>query len=235
MNGAERDREQLGTGLSPPQDQATARFRVLSGVEFLLGAGIVLGHNVFQVLPNEVPILCVLGLVSLRWRDGRWSAVGLSRPPSWRRTLLLAVVAAALRIALGEWVIEPLAARFWPPIAAPAEASAIPGNVSAALLALLFVWTFAAFGEEIAYRGYLLTRAADLGKRTPAAYVVGVVLVSFLFGYGHFYKGPAGIVDSGVAGLLLGVAYLLSGRNLWASVLTHGLIDTCAVIVLFLE
>ncbi len=63
------------------------------------------------------------------------------------------------------------------------------------------VWTFAAFGEEIAYRGYLLTRAADVGGRSPLAWWIGVIIVSVLFGYGHYYKGPAGILDSGVAGL----------------------------------
>ena len=29
-------------------------------------------------------------------------------------------------------------------------------------------------------------------------------------------------------------AYMLSGRNLWASILAHGLIDTFAVVVVFL-
>ena len=79
---------------------------------------------------------------------------------------------------------------------------------------MLIVWSFAAFGEEISYRGYLLTRAADLGKRSPVAYWVGMILVSILFGYGHYYKGPVGIIDSGVAGLILGTAYMISGRNL---------------------
>jgi membrane protease YdiL (CAAX protease family) len=32
-----------------------------------------------------------------------------------------------------------------------------------------------------------------------------------------------------VAGLILGAAYLLSGRNLWASILAHGFIDTVGV------
>ncbi len=54
--------------------------------------------------------------------------------------------------------------------------------------------------------------------------------VSILFGYGHYYKGPSGIVDSGVAGLILGSAYLLSGRNLWVPILAHGFIDTFGVI-----
>ncbi len=134
-----------------------------------------------------------------------------------------------MRILLPEVVIEPITSRIWPAAAAPSGVEEITGNVLMALKWLGIVWTFAAFGEEIAYRGYLLTRAADLGKRSPAAYWAGVVFISSLFGYGHYYKGPSGIIDSGFAGLVFGAAYLLSGRNLWASILAHGLVDTVGV------
>lgn len=208
--------------------------RILSGLELLLGALIVIGHNVFHVVPNEVLILFVLGLVSIRVRDGGWSAMGFKRPASWRHILLIALAAAALRIILGSFVIEPLAGHFWPPIVAPAGTEAIAGNIKSVLVWLLVIWTFAAFGEEVSYRGYLLTRAADLGRRTTAAYWIGIIVVSVLFGYGHYYKGPAGILDSGVAGVILGAAYMLSGRNLWTSILAHGFIDTFGVMAAFL-
>lgn len=207
--------------------------RTLSALEFLLGCAIVIGHNVFRIVPNEVVILAVLGLLSARLRDGSLTVLGFKRPASWARIVLIALAAAALRITLGEFVIDPLTNRFWPPAALPSEAEEIMGNLSYALLALLVVWVFAAFGEETAYRGYLLTRAADVGGRSTVAYWVGVVLVAVLFGYGHYYKGPAGIIDSGIAGLILGAAYLVSGRNLWASILAHGFIDTYAVTVLY--
>ena len=211
----------------------TSGQRIISAAELVLGACIVIGHNVLHKVPNEVPILFVVGLVSIRWRDHGWSAMGLKRPTSWSRVVLIAVAAAALRIILGDFVIEPLTGFFWPSPTAPAGADAITANIKAALVALLLVWTFAAFGEEIAYRGYLLARAADVGGRSATAYWIGVVVVSVLFGYGHFYKGPAGIIDSGMAGLILGSAYMLSGRNLWTCILAHGAIDTFAVTALF--
>ena len=218
---------------APDQAKQYSPSRWLSLAELLLGAFIVIGYNVLKILPNEVPILFVLGMVSLRLRDGGWAAMGLRRPDSWRMVFLIAFAAAAARILLGELVVDPLTALYWPPAVAPEGADSIAGDLGTALLWLGLVWTWAAFGEEIGYRGYLLTRAADLGHRSPSAYWLGVLVVSVLFGIGHWYKGPSGIIDSGVAGLILGAAYMLSGRNLWTAILAHGFIDTFGVIVLF--
>ena len=149
--------------------------------------------------------------------------------------LLVAVVAAILRILLGQFLIEPITGFFWPKPTAPALANEITGKIKMALVALLLVSFFAAFGEEIAYRGYLLTRAADIGRRSAAAYWIGIVVVSILFGYGHYYKGASGVIDSGVAGLILGTAYMVAGRNLWASIFAHGFIDTFGIIDAFLR
>ena len=203
--------------------------RALSALEFCFGGFIVIGHNVFHIVPNEVIVLSVLGFISMRLRDGSWFAMGFKRPASWRRILLIALVAAILRILLGQFLIEPVTDLFWSKPSPPALANEITGNVKIAFVALLLVWTFAAFGEEIVYRGYLLTRAADVGKRSELAYWIGIVLVSILFGYGHYYKGAAGVIDSGVAGVILGSAYMLAGRNLWASIFAHGFIDTFGV------
>jgi uncharacterized protein len=215
------------------EQSITTRGRIISACELLVGAAIVIGHNVYRVVPNEVPILFVLGLASVWIRDGRWSAIGFKRPKSWGRIVLVALVAAVVRIVLGDLVIEPLASHVWPKIHAPAGASEITSNIKVALFALLLVWTFAAFGEEISYRGYLTLRGADVGGRSTTAFWIATMFVSVLFGYGHYYKGPAGILDSAVAGFILGSAYLLSGRNLWTAVLAHGFIDTIGIVVVF--
>jgi membrane protease YdiL (CAAX protease family) len=211
----------------------TSRQRWVSLAEFLLGAAIVIAYNVFHVIPNEVPILFVLGMVSLRLRDGGWSAMGLRWPVALRNTVLVALAAAATRILLGALVVDPLTARFWPAAAGPSGFDAIAGHPWIALRWLGIVWTFAAFGEEISYRGYLLTRASDVGGRSKLADWIGVLLVSILFGVGHYYKGAAGMVDSGMAGFVLGAAFLLSGRNLWVCILAHGFIDSFGVIALY--
>jgi membrane protease YdiL (CAAX protease family) len=241
MDGSVDMREMPATKIPAPRIPAEYFFgvRLLPGqrwislAELAVGSAIVIGHNVYRVIPNEVPILFVLGLLSAQLRDGSWKAVGLRWPVSWRKTILFALAAAVLRLALGALVIDPLTAHFWPPAIAPSGMNEIAGHWWVASQWLGLVWTFAAFGEEIGYRGYLLRRAADVGGRSKPAYWAGVLVVAVLFGYGHFYKGPAGMIDSGVAGLILAGAYVLSEGNLWVCILAHGFIDTAGVVALF--
>jgi len=212
------------------------RGRALSAAELLVGAAIVVGHNVFHVIPNEVPILVVLALASIRIREGGFAAVGLGRPKSWPRTVLLAAITAFVVLAAGELVTEPLAKMIGLREHAGAAAHALgaaKGDAWAVARNLAIVWAFAAFGEEIGYRRYLLGRATDLGNRTALANCLALVAVSALFGLGHFYQGPAGVFTTACDGFVIGAAYLLTRRNLWVAVLAHGLVDTVAIVLLY--
>lgn len=210
--------------------------RTLSALELTIGILVVVAHNVFHVVPNEVPILFILGIASIRLREGSLVALGFRRPQSWWKLVLLALAIAIGIVAMGELVTEPLAKAIGlhhNPGAAAGALGNLRGNVGSAAKALGVVWTFAAFGEEISYRRYLIGRAADLGGRSTVAYWAALLLVSALFGVGHYYQGPAGMFTTACDGLALGAAYLLSGRNLWIAVLSHGLVDTIAVVLLF--
>jgi len=215
----------------PPRPDV--RERLLSAAELACAAWIVVGHNVFRIFPNEVPILAVIALVSARLMRGGFATLGFIRPASWRRVVLLALGFVIVRWTAG-FAIEAITAQFWPAIVAPKGADRIVGHPMAALAALGIVWTFAAFGEEIGYRGFVLGREAQALGGGRAAWIAGVVVAGVLFGFGHFYKGPAGVLDSSVAGLLLGAVYLLSGRCLWTCILAHGLSDTLAVVLGYL-
>jgi len=209
--------------------------RWFSLLEFAVGVFVVVGHNIFRILPNEVPILFILGWISLRLRNGGWKYAGLTRPKSWWKTVAFAILAAAILLLGSELVVEPVAHRIWPE---PEHVSnVIQSGASGwrqALAGLLIVWTFASFGEELSYRGYLLTRAADVFGRSNLAYWAAMMVVSLLFGFGHYYKGPSGVLDSTYSGFVLGGVFLLSGRNLWTPILAHGIADTVAVFAVFM-
>jgi uncharacterized protein len=208
--------------------------RLTALAEVLIGGAVVIGHNIYHALPNEVPILCLLLWCSLMVRRRSWSSVGLGTPASWKLVMGVAVC-AAMALQLKDLVAEPLAHVFWHQ---PERVSSVLGAVEGhrlgpAVRSLAIVWTFAAFGEELAYRAFLMRRMADALNGTRLAYGVAILFSSVLFGFGHFYKGPTGVFDSTVSGIILAAAYMATRRNLWALILGHGLSDTFAVVATY--
>jgi len=106
--------QDIAVASSPGDRPLASRYRWISLVEIVLGTFFVIGHNVFHVVPNEVPILFVFFWVSFWLRDGGWGVAGLKRPTSWGKTALMAIAAAALLLGGSELVIQPLASHFWP-------------------------------------------------------------------------------------------------------------------------
>ena len=203
-------------------------------LEVLAASAIVVGYNVFHVLPNSVFLLCAMALVSFRLREGSWAAIGLQMPKSWLRTAVIALAAAIVQQLVGQFVVDPLIQPYFR-FSAAANPMEDAHNSFAILRWLGIVWTYAAFGEEIAYRGYMLNRVADLGGRSRAALVLGLLWSSVLFGFAHWYQGPAGVIGIAVSGLIYGAAYLLAERNLWAAILAHGISDTLALLATVLS
>lgn len=111
----------------------------------------------------------------------------------------------------------------------------VQGSLPMLLLWLGIVWTAAAFGEEMFFRGFLITRASALFLGVPLAPAFAVLLPALLFGLGHFYyQGLRGLVMTAAIGIAFGAAFLLLKRNLWPLVLVHGVIDTINFFALYL-
>src|SRR5688572_3808423 len=203
--------------------------RAVAAAEALFGAAAVIGHNIFHVVPNEVVVLVLAGAASCAVRRRSLKAIGYRRPTSWSRTAAVALAVAVALQAFSIFVIDPLAIRFTGQTADLSDFQPVVGNIRLVAIYLVVIWSFAAFGEEFAYRGYLLRRVIDaIGGSTRAA-VAAVLLCGALFGLGHLYQGPGGMIDSTVSGIVFGTLYVRSGGNLWPSTLAHGLTDTLAL------
>ena len=96
------------------------------------------------------------------------------------------------------------------------------------------IWITAAFAEEVIVRGFLMERVARVMGGGRFAWIASLLFTSVGFGFLHYYQGPTGIVSTGLMGLLLGALYLVVRRNLWVSILAHGLIDTIGLTALYL-
>jgi hypothetical protein len=111
---------------------------------------------------------------------------------------------------------------------------ALAGNLKLTLIFIALAWILAAFGEEMVYRGYLMNRVADLLNRTRRAWIVSLIAVHLAFGLAHAYQGWTGIIDEGLMGLLLGLIYLRTGRNLAVPIVAHGIQDSIDFVLIFL-
>jgi hypothetical protein len=85
------------TARSQSRGPISLQSRLLTAAEVAAASFFVFGHNVFQVLPNEVPILFGLGLISYRLRNGGWADMGLVRPASCTRIVVIGLAAAVAR------------------------------------------------------------------------------------------------------------------------------------------
>ncbi|HJY87172.1 MAG TPA: type II CAAX endopeptidase family protein [Candidatus Acidoferrales bacterium] len=182
---------------------------------------------------SKTPFLLVLGWISLWVRKIRWRDMGLSRYRTWRRTLGFGIGAGLVLEAFQLFISQPLLVRILAKQPDLELFRALHGNLQWTLIALAGTWTLAAFGEEMVYRGYLMNRVADLMNRTRLAWIVSLIAVHVGFGLAHAYQGVTGIIDEGLAGLLLGLIYLRTGRNLAVPIIAHGIEDSIDFVLIF--
>ena len=207
---------------------------VLVFIFFVSGLLLWWGNKIQSDLLTLLSILLALVLIRLvLWlRRSNWREFGLKRPRSWLKTILLAV-GGLITVYFVVIITMPLVTRL---TGQPVDKSPFDGlreNVPALIFSLLAVWTLAAFGEELIFRGYLMnTLARVLGNRN-VGWIFACFINSILFGVGHTYQGISGVILLGIVGLLYALFYLGCGRNLWVPILIHGLYDTSAFLVIF--
>jgi membrane protease YdiL (CAAX protease family) len=185
---------------------------------------------------GRIVVLIALATLFLRLSGRRWADVGLRkvRPLKFFLAVPLGlvatlVVAFAVNVAAMKLGLQ----------AGPAELTVfapIRGSLPLYLFFLIPVaWGTAAFGEEMLFRGFFLDALQRLfGSSGRVATAFAVIAQALLFGLLHLYLGPVGAAKAGAIGLVLGFVWWFSGRNLWAGIVMHGIIDSLSMTVLYL-
>jgi membrane protease YdiL (CAAX protease family) len=202
--------------------------------EFAIGVLICITHvRHFNVL-GKTPWLLLLGSISLWVRKIGWRGIGLTRYRNWKITLGLGVAAGVALETFELFVSQPLLVHFLGKQPDLEGFRTLTGNLKLTLIFLALAWIVAAFGEEMVYRGYLMNRVADFLNRTPRAWIFSLIVVHVGFGLAHAQQGMTGVIDEGLMGLLLGLMYLGTGRNLSVPIVAHGVQDSIDFILIFL-
>lgn len=205
------------------------------------------GAGFFHVTLPALPLLgqvyliqgVVLAACAYLWLRGeRPKDFALDRP---KRFWVLAGRGALAFLAimvfdiLGRPFLDPLIAQLTgtSPHLASQHFAAAKGNL--ALLAYLVPmgWLAGAFGEEIFYRGIVMTRLAQVLGTGRGAWIAALFIQAIPFALGHAYQGPVGMVAVYVVALIYGAASLAWGRSLWPAIIAHGLQDTFGFVMLY--
>ncbi len=209
---------------------------ILVFIFFVSGLLLWWGNNTRSALLTLASVLLALSLIRLvLWfRQSSWHEFGMKRPKSWPQTIFLAV-GGLITIFIVVRLSMPVVIRLTGHPVNRTPFDVLRGNVPALIFGLLVVWTLAAFGEELIFRGYLMNTLARVWGNKNGGWILACIINSILFGIGHTYQGISGVILLGIVGLLYALFYLGSGRNLWVPILMHGLYDTTAFLVIFLS
>src|SRR5437879_5040986 len=183
-------------------------------VEFAVVVAIYVAsqHHILKV--SATPYLLLLAWISLRLRKVQWKQIGFTRYRTWATTLVLGASYGVGLELFDLFAKQPFLTHLMGKPPDLSSFTAVRGNLKFALAMIALIWVLAAFGEELVYRGYLMNRVADLGRGTRTAWIVSLFLISALFGFAHYQQGLTGIIDEGSDGLMLGLMYVASRRNL---------------------
>jgi membrane protease YdiL (CAAX protease family) len=188
--------------------------------------------DLIPLSPN--PFLVVFAWVSLRMRGLRWRDVGFMRSPNWPRAVAIGVVAGIALELFSTFVTVPLLSHWTGKPPELENFRPLVGNLRLVLMLIVPMWFLAAFAEEMAYRGYLMNRVAEIGRGTRTSWIVTLVVVSAYFGWVHGDQQATGMIQESFAGLFLGLLYLAFRRNLTIPIIAHGVSNTLAFALIYL-
>ena len=203
-------------------------------LEVALFAGVFWADAAGWVPLSKTPFLFLIAWASLRLRGLRWRDVGLRLPVRWQRIVAIGVAAGIAMWLLEFFVTMPMLHRvlgYWPDLS---DFDDLVGNATVLAIYVALNWVLAAFGEEMVWRGYALPRVAEFAGSGTRAWIVALVVVNVAFGLAHLYQGPSGVIQATVGGVLLGILYVATGRNLLAPILAHGIGNSIDFMVMYL-
>lgn len=199
--------------------------------KLMAAIGLVAVPVIDYYAPRIPEILAAATAVALIWfgREHVLTVLGLRRPRSIFHTILMGVAIGVAMVLINRLALTPALEALWHTKRDLTRFDALRGHPEKLAILLLTIWVTAGVCEEIIYRAYLITRFERLFGETGRAPYVAAVLSAIVFGMAHWYQDSIGMFVTGTFGIVLGVLFVLNGRNLWMNVIAHGVADTVSL------
>ena len=177
----------------------------------------------------------VLASWRMKVRNVTWKELGLRKPESFGKTLgVSAIILATVMISIiaFEIIKDHLPFTIAPDTSSESAVDKfgdLKGNWPHFFLIIFFIWVESML-EEMLDRGFLMNWFERLFSFSSFATVFAVILQAVIFGFRHSYDLSARSITVGIIGLIMGVAYVKFGRNLWPLIIAHGLLNSMSMI-----
>jgi membrane protease YdiL (CAAX protease family) len=186
-------------------------------------------------LPGVGILPTILIIAVVLWARGdALVGLGLLEPESWQSTIGLSLVCGSLLALTSAMLIEPFTERWTKSEHDLSALGTIQGNLRATIMWVIGAWLMAATLEEIIFRGFYMRELARILGTGTAANVFNVISTSTIFGLAHWYQSRAGALSTGIISVFLGALFIWNDFNLWLLILTHGVIDTVGLTILYM-
>ncbi len=208
---------------------------LVTPIRLLAIAAIVLFPHL-GLLPNfgyTLPILLLVWL-SLKQAGETFASIGFSFRSITAKAVLVGSLSAVAILGVMQLLVFPLLELFVDFESAEVGLyDFLRENRIQFLIMLVMGWLIGGFYEQIVFHGFLFTR---LEKMLPGrqATVLAFALAALLFGAYHLQLGAAGALNALVVGVVYLGLFLAFRRNLWASIICHGVYNTLAMTLIYL-
>lgn len=96
-------------------------------------------------------------------------------------------------------------------------------------IVIFFVWIQSAL-EELLERAFLITWLEGLFEKIPFRTTLAVIIQACIWGFRHSYDISERSITVALIGIIMGIAYVKFGRNLWPLIIAHCILNTISMI-----
>ena len=169
----------------------------------------------------------------MKARGITWAEIGLRKPKNLGKTLGVSVIilaAAIISILIFQVFKDQLPLSIAPDTSSGgSKFGDLKGNYPLFFSIIFFVW-IESFLEEILDRGFLINWFERLFSKSWFATVFALIMQALIFGFRHSHDFSERSITVGLIGLVMGIAYVVFGRNLWPLIIAHCLLNTSSML-----
>tara|TARA_R110002096_G_C14653390_1_gene726660 strand:- start:2462 stop:3139 length:678 start_codon:yes stop_codon:yes gene_type:complete len=171
--------------------------------------------------------------LQMKRRGITWKSIGLQKPKNLLKTLLksgIVLICIFSTLIAYNLILDAFSI---PEDGTSKENTAIHSAVKDVnylnfMVVLFFVWVQSAL-EELLERAFLITWLEGLMANIRFRTAIAIVIQACIWGFRHSYDFSERSITVALIGIIMGIAYVKFGRNLWPVIIAHCVMNTISM------